>query len=255
MKKLLFALCAISLYSCAPKIRSVVSNDQPALPDTAFVLVLDQGERFDRKDVIGTISSSEEDCTYHEIIPRLKQQARSRGANLIKITEYSHDNCDKITAKIYKVDNVKAYETKFEWSKDRKLTWDDYKGNAVLKRESVAATTSCRLGLRIDPQKIYVTNEFICHQSSVKPTERTPALLAHEQLHFDLCEVYARMLRKELANTNTVPKEAFIRLHKLYIDRQQLYDDETNHGLDPQAQAKWADAIPRELSALSGYVR
>jgi hypothetical protein len=252
MKQLLYAFSAICLVSCSPKLSSQIPNNRSPLPDSTFVLVLDQADRFsNRSNAISTITSS--NTTYAEAINRLKQTARSQGANLVKITSHKKS---EITAKIYLVDNVKSYETKFEWSSDRKLTWEDYKGTPSPAQDTnIAATTSCRFGLLAGPA-VEVTNEFICHQSSVRPGQKKPALLAHEQLHFDLCEVYARKLRKELAADVSVdPREVFIGVYKLYKETQWLYDEETNHGLEPKAQELWKHKIEKGLEEFATYAR
>ncbi|SEW35636.1 hypothetical protein SAMN05428988_4367 [Chitinophaga sp. YR573] len=265
MKQFLYAFVVICLYSCSPKLQSGITTNRPPLADSAFILVLDQGDRFHFRDEIGTINSFDNGaCTYDEAIDKLKQIARSKGANLVKIIEYKKpdykNNCDRITAKIYKVDNVKSYETKFEWSSTRKLTWDDFKGTPKPNRDTnIAATTSCRLGLRVDPgANVIVTNEFICYQSSARPTQKKPALLVHEQLHFDLCEIYARKLRKELAEAHLNAQNteaAFLKMHTLYKERQDLYDEQTNHGLNPEPQALWEHNVAAELTALAAYAR
>lgn len=155
-----------------------------------------------------------------------------------------------------------------EWSPDRKLTWEDFKGKPDRHLDTnIAARSSCRFGIRVDTSNasnvtVVVTNEFIRNQSSVRPNRKTPALLAHEQLHFDLCEVYARILRKQLSNTklsvlnaNRVATDIFLEVYKTYKERQWAYDDETHHGLEPTAQQRWAQSIEKELAALSGYAR
>jgi hypothetical protein len=269
MKQILYTIAVMCLYSCSPKLHSGITTNRPPLADGAFVLVLDQGDRFHFKDEIGTINSADNGaCTYDEVIEKFKQTARANGANLIKIIEYKKADykipCDRITAKIYKVDNVKLYETKFEWSSTRKLSWEDFKGSPKPGQDTnVAATTSCRLGLRTNPDaSVSVTNEFICYQSSARPAQKKPALLVHEQLHFDLCEVYARMLRKELAaahltsqNVDAISRTAFVKMHTLYRERQTLYDQETNHGLNQPAQKVWEHTIAEELVALAAYAR
>lgn len=278
MKQLLYILVTVCLYSCSPKLSPGTRNDHPRLPDTAFVLVLSQGDRFNGNgnDKLDVLSSSDSAfsmyCTYEEIIARFARTARLKGANLVKITSYKKPehkgDCDKITARLYKVDDVKAYEQKFEWSPDRKLTWDDFKGKPAFNQDTnIAARTSARFGIRIDTLyasglSVVVTNEFICRQSSVRPEKRTSALLAHEQLHFDLCEIYARRLRKQLANTpltlanvNKVSTDAFLEVYKTYKERQWAYDEETSHGLEPQAQERWKKTIAKELAALSAYAR
>ena len=153
-------------------------------------------------------------------------------------------------------------QDKFQWSSQRKITWEDFKGHSASRNAVVSATTSCRFGYRINPdlKTVLVTNEFICYQSSVKPDRKTPALLAHEQLHFDLCEVYARRLRQSLAvatltpnNIESLTKEIFLSTYSAYKAAQSQYDEETNHGLEPQAQARWSQKITQALQELSAY--
>lgn len=275
MKHLLYIFVAVCLYSCSPKLAPGTGDNHSApLPDTAFVLILGQGDRFNGNGKIAIINSGDNNispaCTYEEIIARFKQAARAQGANLVKISSYRKPaykgDCDKISARLYKVDHVKDYEQKFEWSADRKLSWDDFKGTPAPGRDTnVAARTSCRFGIRIDTMyasgiRVVVTNEFICRQSSVRPGRKTPALLAHEQLHFDLCEVYARQLRKQLANTELTPAniskvstDIFLETYRIYRETQLLYDEETQHGLKPDAQQHWKETIGKELAALDGY--
>ncbi|SHN32261.1 hypothetical protein [Chitinophaga sp. CF418] len=277
MKHLLYIFIAVCICSCSPK-RSPGTGDNhiSPLPDTTFILVLSQEDRFNGNGngKIAVINSSDSTispaCTYEEIIARFKQIARAQGANLVRITSYKKPgykgDCDKITARLYKVDNVKAFEQKFEWSPDRKLTWDDFKGTPAPNSDTnVAARTSCRFGIRIDTMyasgnRVVVTNEFICRQSSVRPERKTAALLAHEQLHFDLCEVYARLLRKQLANTqltpaniNRVSTDIFLETYRIYKETQWKYDEETQHGLKPEPQARWKENIGKELAALAEY--
>lgn len=251
MKQLLYAFSAICLVSCSPKLSSQIPNRSP-LPDSTFILVLDPSDRFNEHNPIATINAQ---GPYKEAISSLKQTARSQGANLIKISSYKKSD-NSISARIYNVDNVKSYETKFEWSSTRKLTWEDYKGTPSSDKDTnIAATTSCRFGL-VGNTKVEVTNEFICHQSSVRPGQKKPALLAHEQLHFDLCEVYARKLRKELAaDASLDPREAFIGIYKLYKETQWLYDEETSHGLEPVAQERWKQQIEKGLEEFAAYAR
>ena len=74
-------------------------------------------------------------------------------------------------------------------------------------------------------------------------------LLRHEQLHFDLAEVYARILRKKLsafkipcryeksvqAQINVIADN---NIRDLQVE-QDRYDVETKHGLNEKAQTEW----------------
>ena len=39
----------------------------------------------------------------------------------------------------------------------------------------------------------------------------------------------------------------------LYLDRQELYEKETNYGVDKQKQSEWRTTINNELNDLSSY--
>lgn len=88
-----FAFLATIIYGCSPKIGSTIIAKQTPLLDTAFVLVLRQQDDFYNDGVeIGSIKSGDNglstNCTYFEVIDKLKQLARQNGANVIKITEH-----------------------------------------------------------------------------------------------------------------------------------------------------------------------
>lgn len=94
------------------------------------------------------------------------------------------------------------------------------------------------------------------------PKTVTPALLRHEQLHFDLTEVHARMLRQKLvafgAKANCLKLQpAFNNLTKLvYQDwnrEQNRYDQDSNHGLNPVRQAFWEQQTQQKLEALKAF--
>jgi predicted secreted Zn-dependent protease len=84
--------------------------------------------------------------------------------------------------------------------------------------------------------------------------------LEHEQLHFDLSQIYARQLRKKIADSKlnlfNFTKESnkiFDDIFFLYKERQNLYDTETNHGINNAAQKKWEKNIETELNELETY--
>lgn len=276
------ALCCsiiVLLYSCSPKIGSTIIVQRPALPDTAFVLVLQLQDDFINDGIeIGRIKSGDnglsKNCSYYEVIDMLKQLARQNGANLIKITAQKHPDqwstCERLTARIYNVPDFRKHEKEIEWSDTRKLTWEDFKGKEKpVSNPGIAALTYCGFGFQTNymtlftKAKIFTTNSFTCMLSWVRSDQKDRVdLLEHEQKHFDLCEVYTRLLRKKLeekkltvVNINTDAAILFKEVYALYLDRQELYDKQTNHGLNRQAQVDWGRDIQQELDRLYSYKR
>ena len=274
-----FALLAILIDSCSPKIGSTITSKQPPLSDTDFVLVLQQQDEFTNDGIeIGTIKSGDNglstNCTYFEVIDKLKQIARQNGANVIKITEHKGpdalSSCERLRARIYRVPNFRKHEKEIEWTPNRKLTWEDFKGNPkTISNSNTAAQTYCGFGFQtnhvtiLTRTKIFTKNTFACNLSWVRPDQKYRAeLLEHEQGHFDLCEVYTRQLRKRLEekkltvfNLNTDANSIFKDVYALYLDRQELYEKQTNYGLDRQNQIEWKTTIKKELNDLSSFTK
>ena len=118
-----------------------------------MVVVLDiYDEQEIEEELIGEIKALDNgfsnNCSYYENIENLKILARKSGANLVKLTKHKRadkwSTCDRLWAKIYKVDHVKRYETEIEWSASRKLIWDDFKGNPDVENfpKALAVTNS-----------------------------------------------------------------------------------------------------------------
>lgn len=69
------------------------------------------------------------------------------------------------------------------------------------------------------------------------------AVLAHEQLHFDIAEVYGRKLRKAIRNVSDRQPESFSKvIQPIFaeeIKMQDQYDRETSHGTYTNRQDAW----------------
>lgn len=268
MKRLIF-LIIFPIISCSPKIGSSIMSNQKKLNGSENILVLQFGDEQKIDGIkIGEIKSTDSgfssNCSYNEIIIPLKKLARQSGANIIKITKHkTPDNwstCDRIKADIYKVENYKKYEREIEWNKNRKLTWEDFKGKPITN-SNVGALTYCGFGFQSNrvtlfkSAKIFVKNTFNCDLSWVRPDQiKRKELLEHEQGHFDLSEIYARLLRTKLnerkltiANLNTEGNLIFTEVYKSYLDKQEQYEKETEYGLNRTEQQRWNTYIIQQI--------
>ena len=113
----------------------------------------------------------------------------------------------------------------------------------------------------IDTSAINVTNTMEPFLSWAAAQGKSPAVLNHEQRHFDLYEVYARKLRILLASPHatgsttdavrTALKAQINTTASAVLDMasqmQSLYDDETAHGTNADMQASWAAKIDNWL--------
>lgn len=258
---LLIILSFIILNSCSPKITSIILSKQNPISENAYILVLNEDDHFENDGIkIGTIKSTDKGfsthCSFDEIIEQFKKICRENGANIIKINEHKipdlKSSCDRIEVTLYKVPNYKVHEKQIEWSNERKLTWFDFKRTPASDNNPFGAETNCVLALKsnsvnlFNKPKIKVINSFYCDESWVKTKNlENQSLLEHEQMHFDLSEIYARKLRKIISeskfNAFNLVKESnklFYEYFALNKERQILYDKETNHGENSLEQKK-----------------
>ena len=177
-----------------------------------------------------------------------------------------------------------------EWDKARPLTWEDFVGPVPpTAPEDIAAETVSGISVKWSFKGNCTFNEnakkwtctltelnftalalFDPNTSWVRPGGQTAALLKHEQLHFDISEIFAREKRKELAKlakeklkgmgataqaaTTDLENKLKARI-KTICDKinkkedamQTKYDKETDHGRKADKQAKWEKKVARLL--------
>lgn len=211
------------------------------------------------------------ECSYFELLEQVKIIAITQGANVVKINKHiprsQKQYCDELTVSFYKVDDVQAYEQRFSWTEERKLSWDDFKGGVPAgAAASTAAETSCGIAIETNtvsgnnPAKVYVFNTFVTGRSWVRPQHKTAPILKHEQGHFDICELYTRLMRERFSKTKLefnsmqrVIRDVYNTTMQEYNKRQAQYEAETKHGVDDAAQEKWTEMIAKELSETESW--
>ena len=147
------------------------------------------------------------------------------------------------------------------WKQDYKLSKNEFKGHRLDKNASASTSSSLILYLKeIDSDlKIIVEAIFFKSHSCMKIDSKYT--LKHEQIHFDIAELYARKLRASLSNTDfTQVKNMESLINKLYhktqkefVAEQEKYDNDTEHGLNSAKQALWEENIQEQINELSEY--
>ena len=157
-----------------------------------------------------------------------------------------------------------AAATVVPWAAGRPLTVADFQGRPAAT-EAHAALTSARL----DASGACRDNVFVADVRAVfdpntswvrDPGTITVALLRHEQLHFDIAELYARRLRLRFAaaRPNCVQLQATFNniSRSIYADwerEESRYDQESNHGLNAVQQAFWERQTAVRLQQLAAF--
>jgi len=107
--------------------------------------------------------------------------------------------------------------------------------------------------------EIFVQSVFDTNQSWFVPEGETDYVLRHEQIHFDITEIFSRKLRKELVeakvtSTNFITaKPIFDRVFNEMRNRQKRYDQETVRGEKKETQEYWEAIIELELAKYEFY--
>ncbi|MGI4738271.1 MAG: DUF922 domain-containing protein [Janthinobacterium lividum] len=150
------------------------------------------------------------------------------------------------------------------WSASRPLTVVDFKGRPRTTQTHAALTSA-----NINTGAICKGDVFVgTAQASFdpvaswvrEPTTMTPALLRHEQLHFDIAEVYARRLRQQLATMRLSCSKLGDRFERVsqaaYAAWQKAEDDydlDTRHGLEHARQTQWEAQVRQQLLDLAEF--
>jgi len=150
------------------------------------------------------------------------------------------------------------------WDEHKPLSWNDYKGTApknagdAYTHYSILKSVAKSVG---NLASVKIQTVVFSQTSWKKKKSPGTTLLAHEQKHFDIAELYARKLRK-LVSEQTCHSMAM--LHKktdsLYTEidtalhaYQTLYEAQTNGKANRTNQPQWDVSISTELHALDSY--
>ena len=154
------------------------------------------------------------------------------------------------------------------WSATRKLDWKDFKSKpppntlaGALSAISHDYAVGCRdQALQTRVQTIFQPNRSWVTYRIISSGLASRAGIKHEQIHFDLAEVYARRIRKmlrELRDPCPRSDEELAGLVEQVIKdhwtAQRRYDTETENGQLEGKQNDWEKRIAAELSALTPF--
>ncbi len=145
------------------------------------------------------------------------------------------------------------------WKENQPLTWDDFKGKP--ERRFAAASTSYDILKTVNKNSVEIKAVFFTQSSWKKTSWINDQVLAHEQKHFDIVELYARKLRKQIKETKfTSFEDLKTKVESLYdvndkeMDKyQDLYDEETDGSMNGDQQRAWQAKIMKEIKALDVY--
>jgi len=155
------------------------------------------------------------------------------------------------------------------WNQYKKLNWEDYNGEIDSDMYGSAYTV---YRIEIIPNKIFVDDKdqiqniddvnivTYFYKNKSWTTSYGIPLLAHEQLHFDIAELFARKIRKRFSELKN-NKEYRFSQYQMEYDKlmnacknfQKKYDRETKHGSDIGVNKHWVNTVKNSLKELKDY--
>lgn len=147
------------------------------------------------------------------------------------------------------------------WNSGQRLSWANFKAEPP-KNTEIAATTASGLSYQFSTTEengkyeldYVVSTFFYPNRSWYQPNICDEVILSHEQLHFDISELYARKMRKIIDNTTFTKnvkaevKAIYRQINKELAEFQQVYDRETNYSRNIEQQLSWNKKINEALA-------
>lgn len=146
------------------------------------------------------------------------------------------------------------------WDFSKRLTWSDFRGK-IPPAAVPAATTASGISYKYSANLIHheveldfeVNAFFYPNESWYKPEICDDLILSHEQLHFDISELFARKMRDKLKRTSFSDnvkaeiRKIYKEILKELEDFQDLYDWETSFSRNAEKQLEWNKKIAEAL--------
>lgn len=155
-----------------------------------------------------------------------------------------------------------AYKEFYIWNNTKKLTWSDFRGKPFLNASEAAMTASSvefSYSAKDNVLEWNVKAKYYPQLSWSYKNKQSDYILQHEQLHFDITELYARLFRKRLSDEvkslrdikkiNAIGKQILSDWDK----EQKNYDRETNHSMNTKAQMEWIANVHERMEVLSEF--
>lgn len=148
------------------------------------------------------------------------------------------------------------------WQAETPLVFTDFKGKVSANKAIGGQVLS---GILLYTKEIEGLPVFVVEAIFIKSKSfiRDSSLYAlnHEQMHFNITEIFARQARKKLLKTNFAKiSNVNKKLNDLYKEvneslskYQELYDNDTEHGTNFTKQKMWNEKILAQLQSLSEF--
>ncbi|HAD11587.1 MAG TPA: hypothetical protein DCF33_04020 [Saprospirales bacterium] len=206
------------------------------------------------------------DCDFETVVQLAAEKSRKLGGNCFVLTRHKKpglsSSCHQIRGKVYHIDNAAQFEKTILWHPNRPLKIENFRGNT--ENRPFQAVTFYKIHSDIKSYTLAgkttlsIEARFVCDDSYFKKSQNDTQVLQHEQLHFDIAEIYARKFRKAISeqaiNYNQYRAKYEIlmaEIRKELLLKQDEYDAEVYK--DPSQQTKWNSWVKTELAQMEAF--
>jgi hypothetical protein len=151
-------------------------------------------------------------------------------------------------------------DVKIEWNESEKLTWADFRGTES-RGEGYAASSSTGISFTYTVKRYgddfdldySVKCHFYPEESWYDRSTASAYILKHEQTHFDISELHARILRKLISEASfskdlkTEIKAIYKEVEKQRGEMQHRFDTETDHSIKKENEYLWEEFVEKKL--------
>ena len=143
------------------------------------------------------------------------------------------------------------------WENSRYLSWRDFKAHPLSGTKHIAKS-ACGISIKRSNNKngYIIKAYFIPERSWYIKNKISENTLRHEQLHFDIAELFACKMKKHFLKVNLSfenIKHDFDSLFLTYEQFQQTYDKETCHGTNHTKQNNWERFVHYQMKLYKNY--
>jgi hypothetical protein len=163
------------------------------------------------------------------------------------------------------------HQTEIDSSSDRFLVWSEGRnlteGDFQLKK-NVRLPYAALSYITIRPEvknkngmiEVVIEATFDTKRSWMKKNSVSQRLISHEQGHFDIAELHARIIRKEISQSKITSKNVHRKVNRIYKKvmkelncYSKQYDDITDFSRNEAIQGEWIERIRTELDSLAEF--
>lgn len=163
---------------------------------------------------------------------------------------------------VFKESIYKDSEDTVFYKPERKLNWNDFRGNnnrpgskfAAAVFSSMSYEGNSRMAGKHLQVSIDIKVFMVKSMSWGKPEARNAYTLSHEQTHFDITRIVAERFKEKLKKMNLTIEDydsqiqyEFLETFREMNTEQEKYDGDSRHGINTQVQTEWTNRISSEI--------